>query len=224
MKTKNIYEIALKIGGIVAAWKVIESLILFGIMIVTFSSMPTFGAMNLFGISPINNMSIYLIFAYALFAFLLLFRTEKIMELLKLNNPDDAKLHIERKVFYHILILACGFTLFFYSANHIVTKTYSSSENTTTNYTEHPTSKTTHINSTTSPININVSSNSYSSSSTTTSSSNSSTKSTTTSNTTNTSYNYISMLLVLLSLVIIFKSVKISDILLSKLEYDDVVV
>jgi len=222
MKTKQIYEIAIKIAGIVAAWNFIESLILFGIMIVTFSSMPTFGAMSFFTMIPINNMYIYLIVTYALFAFILLFRTEKVMQWLKLNNEDDAELPIERKVFYHILVLACGFSLFIYSANHIATKTYSSSENTTSTTTNQPTSKTTNTIQPASPINMNIRVSSNLSTSTTTTCSNSSTKSTTTTNTTNTNFNYISMLLVLISLVIIFKSARISHVFLTKLKDDGV--
>lgn len=215
MKTKNIYEIAIKIAGIVAAWNFIESLILFGIMIVTFSSIPTFGVMSFFAMAPINNMSIYLIVAYALFAFILLFRTEKVMQWLKLNNQEDADLNIERKVLYHVLVLVCGFCMFIYSANHIATKTYSSNENTSNTITKQPITKTTNINPTTSPINMNVRVSS-SSSKTTITCYDSTSKTTSTNNSNTTNYNYISMLLLLVSLLIIFKSVRISEFFMPK--------
>lgn len=211
MKSKQIYEIALKIGGIVAAWKFFESLIFFVIMIITSNSMPKFGAMNLFGNAPINTLSIFLTLAYALFAFLLLFRTEKVMKLLRLNNQeaegDETNLQIERKVFYHVLVLAFGFSILFYSANHVFSKTYSSNENTTNTISQQPTSST-RVNST---VSINSSSQS-----TTTSYNDTKSKTTSTSTTSTTNLNYISMLLVLLSLLIIFKSSSVALFFLSK--------
>ncbi len=222
MKSKQIYEIALKIGGIVAAWKFFESLILCVIMIVTFSSIPKFGGMNFLSFFPINNLSSLMTLAYALFAFLLLFRTEKVMKLLRLNKQEDeedeANLQIERKVFYHVLVLAFGFSFLLYSANHIFSKTYSSSDNTTNTISQQPTSST-HNNSTAKPINMNLklSSKSSTSSTTTISYNNSKSESTTTSKTSTTNLNYISILLVVLSLLIIFKSSSITLFLLSKI-------
>lgn len=221
MKSKQIYEIALKIGGIVAAWKFFESLIFFGIMVVSSNSMPKIGALNLFGDSTMNNMSIFLTLAYALFAFLLLFRTEKVMKLLRLNNQEDdedeAKLQMERKVFYHILVLAFGFSFLFYSANHVFSKAYSSNVSTTNTITQQPTS-TTHVNSTLNPKIKNPNVSSYSSTATTISTSYNNTKSesTTTSKTSTTNLNYISILLVLLSLLIILKSSSIAEIIYPK--------
>jgi hypothetical protein len=222
MKSKQIYEIALKIGGIVAAWKFFESLILFVIMVVTFSSTPKFGGMNFLSFFPINNLSSLMTLASALFAFLLLFRTEKVMKLLRLNNQEDeddeANLQIERKVFYHVLVLAFGFSFLFYSANNIFSKTYSSNVSTTNTNTQQPTS-TTHVNSTLNPKIKNPNVSSYSSTATTISTSynNSKSESTTTSKTSTTNLNYISILLVVLSLLIIFKSSSITLFLLSKI-------
>ncbi len=222
MKTKQIYEIALKIGGIVAAWKFIESLILFGIIFITYNSIPFFDKIRFWNIVPVNNVSIYLIGAYALFAFLLLFRTEKAIKMLRLNQQDDVDLPIERKELYHILVLAVGFSMLIYSANHIASKTYSTSENTTSTITNQPVLNTMQIHRGTNPNRTNVNMSTYSSKTTTTTSSNSSSKSTTTKNDITTSYNYVSVMLLLISLVMIFKSVRISEILLAKIKDDEV--
>ncbi len=213
MKSKNIYEIAFKLLGIIAAWKFVESLVLFGIVFITYSSMPILQKIRFWDLIPVNNVSIYLIGAYALFAFLLLFRTNKLMQWLKLDSEDEVDIPIQKAVFYHILVLVVGFSMFIYSANHIVTKSYSSSDNTTSTTTNQPTTTTTQSQPNTNSINMNLKVTSYSKTTTTSTCTNSSSKSTTTTNTTTTSYNYLSMLLLLLSFLVIFKSNRISKYL-----------
>lgn len=205
MKKKDIYEIVIKIIGIVAAWKFIESIVACSIIYISFHSLTANLKFDFLGTISASYISVYFVVFYGIIAFLLLFRTEKILGLLRLSSQDEVTFQMEKKIIYHIAVLMFGFFMFIYSGSVIMNTTYA---------------KTNGISNPQSTAIINPTSNEANGSSSTTTTSTTTIKtdstSTTSSVTTSTSYNYISILLFLLSIPIVLKSKKISELFIPK--------
>lgn len=192
MKKKDIYELTIKIIGIIAAWKFVESIIASVVIYITFQCIS--------GVSQTNFSIQYFvsIALYGLFGYLLLFHTDKILKLFRLTNPTEVTLQIGKKTIYHIVVLLIGFFMFIYSANQLVSSTFSKIEAIAT---QQITEQTGIRQSSTGKKIKTVVSTSSSPTSTTT-----------------TTINYVNVFLTLLSILMIIKSQKISCILMPKEE------
>ena len=198
MKKKDIYEITIKIIGIVATYKFIESLIASLIVYITFHSISTNIKFDFMGISQTNIsiLSISSIVLYGIFGYLFLFMTDKILNLFRLTDSTEVTSHIEKKTIYHIVVLLIGFFMLTYSGNQLISNTFSKTEGNTTQQTyEQPTIGQ-------NPIGEKIKTIVSTSTSPTT--------------TTSTTINYINILIFLLSVLIIIKSEKFSSILMPK--------
>jgi len=200
MKKKDIYEVSIKIIGIIAAWKFIESIIALVVVYITFQSISTNINIDMMGVSQTNFSVIYFVFIalYGLFGYLLLFQTDKILNLFRLTDPTEVTLQIGKKTIYHIAVLFIGFFMLTYSGNLLTSNTFTTKSPTTTDQTSishGPTGEkigTTGVRITeTGP-----------------------------STTMSTTVNYTNILLILLSILIIIKSEKFSGILMPKEKED----
>ena len=198
MKKKDIYEITIKIIGIIATYKFIESLIATVIVYITFHSISTNMKFDFMGISQTNYSILYLlsIVFYGLFSFLFLFKTDKILSLLRLNDFSEFTLQIEKKTIYHIVVLTIGFFMLTYSGNQLMSNTFATKNPTSTEQTSFSLSPT--------GEKIETGGIQTSEKGPTT------TKSIT--------VNYINILLFLISILIIIKSEKLSTILMPKVK------
>ena len=197
MKKKDIYEVTIKILGIIAIYKLIETLIACITNFIIFIAISTNTKFDLAGIFQTNYYIVYIIsiMLYGLFGFLFLFSTDKILRLLKLTDSSEFTLQIEKKTIYHIAVLMIGIFMFAYSCDKLASFTYSekSPANTEqTTFTQNPSTgekigstgvRTTEMGPTT---------------------------------TRNTTVNYTNIFVFILSILIIIKSEKFSDILIPK--------
>lgn len=229
MKKKDIYEVSIKILGLIASWKFVETLIAYIFLFISFHSISTNAKFGFTGILQTNYFiwNILPVVLYGLFSFLFLFKSDKILSVLKLISPDEASFQIEKKTFYHIAVLLIGFFMFAYSGNQLSSNTFTNAKATTTTTTSNGIASNQRIEQATiSSEQIKIPSNISATSSTTTSPISSgqinnpanifTATSTTTSPTFSTTVNYISILIFLLSILIIIKSEKFSTMLMPK--------
>ena len=198
MKKKDIYEVTLKIIGIIAAWKFIESIATSVIVYIILHCVTTNINIGMMGVSQTNSGVLYFVFIafYGLFGYLFLFQTDKILSLFRLTDPTEVTLQIGKKTIYHIAVLVFGFFMFVCSANQLMSNTYSKTEGTSSQQiTEQFTNN---LNSTGGNSKTLVST------------------STSPSTTSSTTINYVNILLILLSILITIKSEKISGILMPR--------
>ena len=127
MKKKDIYEVAIKFFGIVAFYKLIETLIAWITNFIVFIVISSNTKFDFAGIFQTTNSILYIIsiMLYGLFGFLFLFRTDKILRLLKLDDSSEFNLQIEKKTIYHIAVLMIGIFMFTYSCDKLASFTYS---------------------------------------------------------------------------------------------------
>lgn len=197
MKKKDIYEVTLKIIGIIAAWKFIECIIASVIAYILLHCVSTNINIGMMGVSQTNFSIMYFVFIafYGLFGYLFLFQTDKILNLFRLTDPTEVTLQIGKKTMYHIAVLMFGFFMLIYSASQLVTSTFSKTEATSTE-------KTTEQLGIQGPNGENIKTVVGTSSSPI--------------STTTTTVNYVNILLTLLSILIIITSQKISGILMPR--------
>jgi len=200
MKKKDVYELTIKIIGIIAAWKFIESIIASVIAYILLHCVSTNINIGMMGVSQTNFSIMYFVFIafYGLFGYLFLFHTDKILNLFRLTDPTEVTLQIGKKTMYHIAVLLFGFFMFIYSGHQLVSSTFSKTDATSTQQTTQQLTNN----------QISTGGNSQTLISTSTSPS----------TTTSTTINYVNILLTLLSILIIIKSEKISGILMPKEE------
>jgi hypothetical protein len=200
MKKKDIYEVTLKIIGIIAMYKFIESLIGSAIAFVIFHAISTNIKLDFIGGVTQTNFSIYFVLItvlYGVIGYLFLFKTDKLLSLFRLTESTEATLQIEKKTIYHITVLLIGFFMLTFSGNQLTSSTYYQSEVSTTKQTT--TGQPTISQNATGEKNTAVIS-----------------TSTVTSPRTSTTVNYTNIILLLLSILIILKSEKLSSILMPK--------
>lgn len=197
MKKKDIYEVAIKIVGIVAICLFIESLIACIYVFISFSLIPTNIKLNFAEAFQTNYCIFYImsIVLYSIVGFLFLLRTDKILRLLKLTESSEVTLQIEKKTIYHITVLLIGFFMFAYSGDKLASITFSKKTPTTTEQTTFSQSPSTGEKVGTTGVRTTEMG------------------PTTTRNTT---VNYTNILVFLLSILIIIKSEKFSTILIPK--------
>jgi len=126
MKKSDIYEVTIKIVGIAATYMFLTSLISCIIIYMSFLSIQVHININPMGIflSSINIMTFIPIVLYGLIAYLFLFKTDKIINVLRLSDSTEMTLQIEKKTFYHIVVLIIGFAMFTYSSCQLMSFTY----------------------------------------------------------------------------------------------------
>jgi len=137
MKTKDLLSITLKIIGLIAFWKAIQS---FGAMISgigVFSSifsnnnhMDSFFMITI-GLAMILNFLLPLIIAI-----LFLFKTEKVLSIIKIKEQKNIVLNLNKLVLYHMIIIVFGFMTIMHGAGNFIMfnyKTDSKTEYTTNN-------------------------------------------------------------------------------------------
>ena len=198
MKKKDIYEVTLKIVGIIAAWKFIECIIASVVAYILLHCVSTNMNIGMMGVSQTNFSIMYFVFIafYGLFGYLFLFQTDKILNLFRLTDPTEVTLQIGKKTIYHIAVLAFGFFMFVYSLSQLMSNTNSKTEGTSSQQiTEQFTNNQ---NSTGGNSKTLVST------------------STSPSTTSGVTINYVNILLILLSILITIKSEKISGILMPR--------
>ena len=106
MKKKDIYEVTLKIVGIIAAWKFIECIIASVVAYILLHCVSTNMNIGMMGVSQTNFSIMYFVFIafYGLFGYLFLFQTDKILNLFRLTDPTEVTLQIGKK---RCIILLC---------------------------------------------------------------------------------------------------------------------
>jgi hypothetical protein len=121
MTRKTLFEIALKIVGLLALWNFLLSL---GGIITVFSIFTMFlsngGLQNSFmGFIALNML--FTILIPGIIAFCCLFKTQKIMSILKLDIGGADEINFKPRMVYMILILVSGVALFMHGcANSLV--------------------------------------------------------------------------------------------------------
>lgn len=135
MKTKDLIAVTLKIIGLIAFWKAIQT---FGAMISgigifssTFANNDQMNAsfMIAIGLAMILNFVLPLIVAIVF-----LFRTEKVITLLKIKEDNNINLNQNKLVLYHMIIIVFGFMITIHGAGNFIEfnyKTDTKTENTT---------------------------------------------------------------------------------------------
>jgi hypothetical protein len=112
MKRKTLFEIALKITGLLALWNFLQSVggigIAFGILNMFASGA---GIQNQFmGFIAINTIASVII--PGLIAFFCLFRTQRISSILKLEAGAEEKVDLNPRVVYNLFVLAIAVVIF----------------------------------------------------------------------------------------------------------------
>jgi len=137
MKKKDIYEVTIKIFGIIAACKFIEFLIAGLTACIAFYLSSAAPKPDLIGVSQTYYIVFYIfsIVLFGLFSYFLLFKTDKILSLFRLIDSTDVTFQIEKKTIYHIGVLFIGFFMLTYSGNQLMSNTFSTKSPITTEQT-----------------------------------------------------------------------------------------
>lgn len=140
MKTKDVLSITLKIIGLIAFWKAIQT---FGAVI---SGIGIFS--SLFANNDQMNSSFMIAIGLALIlnfllpllvAILFLFRTEKVLSIIKNKEHDNVDLNLNKLVLYHMIIIVFGFLTIIHGAGNFIEFNYKTDTKTeyTTNNVSH---------------------------------------------------------------------------------------
>lgn len=121
MNTKQVYTIVLKVIGIIALWKTIQVI---GPFLSSFAIIPSLingpalGG-GFFMLFAVGSMMLNFI-APVLAAFLCLFRTDWLLETLKLTSQENTNLPLKENQIYHILVLIFGFVLLLHGSGNFI--------------------------------------------------------------------------------------------------------
>jgi hypothetical protein len=133
MKTKDVFSITLKIIGLIAFWKAIQT---FGTMtsgIGLFSSI--FSNKDHFNSSFMITIGLTMILNFLLpliIAILFLFKTEKVLSVIKIKEQENLVLNIKKLVLYHMIIIVFGFMTIIHGTGNFIMFSYK--KNTETEY------------------------------------------------------------------------------------------
>ncbi|MBU2950907.1 hypothetical protein KO493_09370 [Tamlana agarivorans] len=134
MKIRDLFSITLKIIGLIAFWKAIQT---FGVMISgigVFSSI--FSHNNHMNSSFMITIGLAMVLNFLLpliVAILLLFKTEKILSIIKIKEQENVVLNINKLVLYHMIIIVFGFMTIMHGAGNFIMFNYNT--DTKTEYT-----------------------------------------------------------------------------------------
>ena len=125
MKVNDILSVALKIIGLIAFWKAIQTFgaVISGIGIFSSvfanSGQMNFSFMIAIGLAMILNFILPLIVAI-----LFLFRTEKVLSLIKIQENDNVDLSLNKSVIYHLLVLVFGCFIIIHGSGNFIEFNY----------------------------------------------------------------------------------------------------
>jgi uncharacterized membrane protein YidH (DUF202 family) len=125
MKTRNLLFIIVKIIGLIAFWKAVQSFgaVISGIGI--FSSQMAHNNQMHGSFMMAMGLAMTLNFVLPLLlALLFLFRTEKVLALLKLEEQSDIHFKVNKLVLYHVFILAFGILVLMHGAGNFLKYDY----------------------------------------------------------------------------------------------------
>lgn len=137
MKIKDVLSVTLKIIGLIAFWKAIQT---FGTVISGIGIFSSLFANNnhmnssfmiAIGLTMILNFILPLIVAM-----LFLFRTEKVLSIMKIKEHDNVHLNLNKLVLYHMIMIVFGCTIIMHGAGNFLEinyKTDTKTEYTTNN-------------------------------------------------------------------------------------------
>ena len=141
MNRKTLFEIALKIIGLLALWNFLQSVggigIAFGIINMFASGE---GLQNQFmGFIAINTIATVVI--PGVIAFFCLFRTQRLSSILKLDAGAEDKVDLDPKIVYNLFIIGIAVVIFMHGCANCMTFSYNRDTKTETNvsYNQDPT-------------------------------------------------------------------------------------
>ena len=136
MNRKTLFEIALKIIGLLALWNFLQSVggigIAFGILKMFTSGA---GLQNQFmGFIAINMIATMII--PGVIAFFCLFRTQRLSSILKLNAGAEDKVNLDPRIVYNLFVLAISVVIFMHGCANCMIFSYNRDTKTETNFSD----------------------------------------------------------------------------------------
>ncbi|TCC98971.1 hypothetical protein [Pedobacter psychroterrae] len=124
MKKSTLFELAIKITGLVALWHaVMASPTLFAGFTIFASALSNFGTQG--GFMAILGISMFLNIAVAgFFAYLCLMKTGMLLRLFKFDNEEELDLKTEKKVFFEIAVFLAAIMLLISGLTNLVSYDY----------------------------------------------------------------------------------------------------
>lgn len=143
MNIKTLFEIALKIVGLLALWNFLQSVGGIGIAIGIFKMFASGGGLqNEFMGFIAFNMLVTVIIP-GVIAFFCLFRTQRLSSMLRLDANATDKVNLDPRILYNIFVLVTAVFIFMHGCANCMIYSYNRDTNTETNYSynQDPTSK-----------------------------------------------------------------------------------
>ena len=134
MNRKTLFEIALKIIGLLALWNFLQSV---GGIVIAFGIFKMFtsgaGLQNQFmGFIAINLIATMII--PGVIAFFCLFRTQRLSSILKLNAGAEDKVNLDPRIVYNLFVLAISVVIFMHGCANCMIFSYNRDTKTETNF------------------------------------------------------------------------------------------
>ena len=134
MNRKTLFEIALKIIGLLALWNFLQSV---GGIVIAFGIFKMFtsgaGLQNQFmGFIAINLIATMII--PGVIAFFCLFRTQRLSSILKLNAGAEDKVNLDPRIVYNLFVLAISVVIFMHGCANYMIFSYNRDTKTETNF------------------------------------------------------------------------------------------
>jgi hypothetical protein len=121
MKTKELFSIIIKIIGLIAFWKSIQT---FGAMITGIGVFSMFSANNInINFSYMFAIGLAMILNFVLpflVAIIFIFKTKKVLSIIKIEEDSIIDLDINKKVFYHVLIIVFGIIFIIHGSGNFI--------------------------------------------------------------------------------------------------------
>ena len=136
MNRKTLFEIALKIIGLLALWNFLQSV---GGIVIAFGIFKMFtsgaGLQNQFmGFIAINMIATMII--PGVIAFFCLFRTQRLSSILKLNAGAEDKVNLDPRIVYNLFVLAISVVIFMHGCANCMIFSYNRDTKTETNFSD----------------------------------------------------------------------------------------
>lgn len=134
MNTKTLFEIALKIVGLLALWNFLQSLGGIGIAFGIFKMFASGGGLQNQFMGYIAFNMVFTVIIPAIIAFFCLFRTQRLISILKLDEGASDKIALDHRVVYNVLVLVTAVFIFMHGCANCITYSYNRNTNTETNF------------------------------------------------------------------------------------------
>lgn len=127
MKAKDLLSIILKIIGLIAFWKCIQAfgemiMVIGGLIVISVFSMYsatdlqiTYAYLSVVGLAMILNFVLPL-----LVGIIFVFKTEKVLSIIKVNELSNIDLNINKRILYHVLIIAFGLIFIIHGSGNFI--------------------------------------------------------------------------------------------------------